>query len=517
MWLDLFIAMSCGGAGLACGWVMHATNLDSGIANVPSVAAVTDPTLSANGSDADRLSESTPERISEVADKLKSFASDMAADVDAHQTTVQAVSNQLTSDPSGSPETVIHAITQLVKANELMQSQLQTAQERIHDQAMQIESAERRAETDALTRVPNRGAFDKHLRRQQALGAGRAGTLALLDVDHFKRFNDVYGHRAGDEVLRVVAKILHSRLDQYGIVARFGGEEFAVILDDCSVDRAKELVEAARNAIGAREISFEDKRLRVNASAGVAELMTGEQAEEWLQRADDGLYRSKKAGRNCSHWMDGTTPIKIMTVALGESSVQTASNRTANDKSSTGSADDRADDDSGKTIGKQADVASKPKQNVFARLPDRDEMRDIFDDVRSRTQSTISMYVMAIRCNTPSNTDAMRSLMQLVRATLRSVDRLGSDDGSTFLVLMLCADEATAKSRSQQICRSAAAIGIGKSDSSIHPISIGVSQVDKSDDFENVVERCLELVALAKEVGGEEVRMAPARQTAQTT
>ena len=140
----------------------------------------------------------------------------------------------------------------------------------------------------------------------------QAGTLALLDVDHFKRFNDVYGHRAGDEVLRIVAKILHARLHPHGLVARFGGEEFAVILDGCPIDKAKELIESARIAIGPRDIQFQDKRLRVAASAGVAELIPGgESMEDWLQRADDAMYRSKELGRNCGHWMDGNVPIRI--------------------------------------------------------------------------------------------------------------------------------------------------------------------------------------------------------------
>ena len=108
--------------------------------------------------------------------------------------------------------------------------------DRIQQQTMQIESAERRAETDALTQVPNRRAFDAYLKCVVTQrGPGAAGTLALLDVDLFKQFNDVYGHRAGDEVLRVVANVLHSHLQPFGLVARFGGEEFAIILDECPI------------------------------------------------------------------------------------------------------------------------------------------------------------------------------------------------------------------------------------------------------------------------------------------
>ncbi|TWU59080.1 putative diguanylate cyclase YdaM [Rubripirellula tenax] len=495
MWLDLIIAMSCGGAGLTCGWVMHATrhlpidpiNGDSGDSSTTTLTTTQVEEV-----------ETRREQISEVADQLRAYARTMAADVDAHQTTVQAVNSQLTSDQTDSPEAVFRAITQLIEANELMQSQLHSAQDRIHEQAMQIESAERRAETDALTRVPNRGAFDKHLASQHAKGHANAGTLALLDVDHFKKFNDVYGHRAGDEVLRVVAGILHSRLDKYGIVARFGGEEFAAVLDGCPVDRAKELVDAARVAIGEREIVFEEKRLRVTVSAGVAQLSAGEAAEGWLQRADDGLYRSKEAGRDCGHWMDGTTPIKI---TPAKSTASNEKSDSASDAAATGTA-------------VTAIEAAKPKAKTFANLPGRSELNENFSEVRDRTQSTVSMFVMAIRCNTESTANNMRSLMQIIRATLRSVDRLGCDDESTFLVFMPSVDEETAQNRSVQICRSASAIGIGKSELAMNPISIGVSQVRASEEFDDVVDRCVALAIEAKEEGSEPTRLDTAGQLA---
>ena len=305
LWFDLVIAMSCAGGGLVCGWIMHA------FAGFGNHTIVKQAAASLAQGDDIHLAGPTRERVSEVADRLKEHAHLMAANVDAHQSKVQAVNNQLISGDDESPEAVLSAVSQLIEANQEMQSQLQQAQDRIHEQSMQIESAERRAQTDALTRVPNRGAFDDHIQKRHDLGPSKAGTLALLDVDHFKKFNDVYGHRAGDEVLKVVARILHSRLNSYGLVARYGGEEFAVVMDGYTAEQAAPLLEQARIAIGDREIEFEDKRLRVCASMGVAHLESGETIEEWLQRADDGLYQSKDAGRNCGHRLDGTTAIKI--------------------------------------------------------------------------------------------------------------------------------------------------------------------------------------------------------------
>ena len=192
------------------------------------------------------------------------------------------------------------------------------------------------------------------------MGAGKAGTLALLDVDHFKQFNDVYGHRAGDEVLKIVAKVMHSKLNNFGLVARYGGEEFAVIMDGYSVQDAKDLIESARAAIGEREIQFEDKRLRVAASAGIAELMEGESIESWLQRADDAMYRSKEVGRNCGHWMDDTHPIRIETQGRQVDREQAAKHENA-------AVENSAAVDSDEHAGNE----KKVDPGAFAYLPDR--------------------------------------------------------------------------------------------------------------------------------------------------
>ncbi|KAA1259935.1 putative diguanylate cyclase YedQ [Rubripirellula obstinata] len=563
IWLDFLIALSCGGAGLACGWVMHAMDGIGGESNPVAAskskcaAASSDPTVNDDADDP----EAQRELVSNAADRLKSYAYAMAADVDAHQSKVQAVNNSLNESADASPEAVSEAIHQLVEANEEMQSQLQSAQDRIHEQALQIECAEKRAETDALTRVPNRGAFDRHFAQRHELGSGVASTLAMLDVDHFKKFNDVYGHRAGDEVLRIVAGMLHSRLNERGIVARFGGEEFAVILDDCDIDQASQYVEEARQAISQREIHFEGKRLRVTASAGLAQLSLDsseqgdgqqcESLEQWMQRSDDGLYHSKEAGRDCGHWMDGQTPVKIElskssglestpvskteapstageevneqavneetvsqeTVSEETVSQETVSEETQSKVEKTG--DDKLSDDktgdkdpseakdvvsenetanetaSEETSEEAADVedADEPATGPFASLPNRKAMAQEFSEMQERAGASVTTFVMAIRCHTEASASAMRSLLQVTRATLRNVDRLGYQDQSTLLVCMPSVDQETARTRGEQICRSAGSIGLSSEDGEDRAISIGVAEIEAGEDFDQVVDR----------------------------
>tara|TARA_R110002049_G_scaffold2750_4_gene22007 strand:+ start:194760 stop:197054 length:2295 start_codon:yes stop_codon:yes gene_type:complete len=319
MWLDISIAISCAVAGLAGGWVMRSIGLfDDHDPNM--LVTLNDSRRLSN----ERLEEVAQGRISEVAGRLHDYASTMAMDVDAHQTRVQAVNNTLQEqEDDGTTDAVYRAVDELIAANDSMQEKLRVAQERIQEQAEQLESAEQKAHTDGLTRIANRRAFDDHLDQQFDLGEDEAGTLAILDVDHFKQFNDTYGHRAGDEVLRVVASILKARLNPYGIAARFGGEEFAIVMDGMAVETAAEIINHARQAIGERDVHFGEKRLRVTMSAGIAGLMPSESKEDWLQRADDALYHSKEQGRDCAHWMDVTTPVLVGTTTAGAKPVKT--------------------------------------------------------------------------------------------------------------------------------------------------------------------------------------------------
>jgi diguanylate cyclase (GGDEF)-like protein len=171
------------------------------------------------------------------------------------------------------------------------QAQLKEATVQLHEQSF----------TDALTSVFNRRGLMLHLERaiQNAGVRHDKFTLIMLDVDHFKHFNDDYGHLAGDEVLRQVAQSMRAGLRKVDIVARFGGEEFAVILpgvglgEGCAV--AEKLCERVRQA--------PRKDRRVTISAGVASLNEDARtAEQWIAAADKALYEAKDRGRDQVAW-----------------------------------------------------------------------------------------------------------------------------------------------------------------------------------------------------------------------
>ncbi len=159
----------------------------------------------------------------------------------------------------------------------------------------------RAARIDPLTRVPNRlqmeEAVDELWARARRLGGKHSA--ALCDIDHFKQFNDQFGHLAGDEVLRSVAQGIRSALRQSDEVYRYGGEEFLVILPEQGLAEAARAMDRVRAAIANLAIAAALGAERITISVGVAELTPEDPSfSAWIERADQALYRAKHAGRN---------------------------------------------------------------------------------------------------------------------------------------------------------------------------------------------------------------------------
>jgi diguanylate cyclase (GGDEF)-like protein len=167
------------------------------------------------------------------------------------------------------------------------------------------------ATRDGLTGLKNRGAFDDHLPRmwQQGLRDRRFLALLLIDVDHFKAYNDRYGHQAGDHALRRVAQVVQGFARRpLDMAARYGGEEFVLALFDMSAEYAQELAEELRKAIMALAIAHEDSPTAqfVTASVGISVVRPkmDRSAEGAIQLADESLYSAKRSGRNCVKLVD---------------------------------------------------------------------------------------------------------------------------------------------------------------------------------------------------------------------
>jgi diguanylate cyclase (GGDEF)-like protein len=156
----------------------------------------------------------------------------------------------------------------------------------------------RLAMTDDLTGLPNRRGILDALERGLAAHRedGRPLSVAVFDIDHFKRINDAHGHHGGDRVLEAIAAIARARTPAGGRVGRFGGEEFLLVLPGMTAEGAHDVAEALRRAIA--DDAGLGGEARVTISLGVAEALAGERGETLLRRADDALYRAKREGRD---------------------------------------------------------------------------------------------------------------------------------------------------------------------------------------------------------------------------
>lgn len=158
------------------------------------------------------------------------------------------------------------------------------------------------ASTDALTGLVNRRAFDERLNQllNESERFGQPLALILADIDHFKRINDTWGHEAGDEVLRWVAKKLLEGVRTVDVCARYGGEEIAVLLPQTAMAGAADLADRLRHAVEAKPVKFKGEEISVTVSLGVASYPDAVRVREGLFRgADRALYEAKNAGRNC--------------------------------------------------------------------------------------------------------------------------------------------------------------------------------------------------------------------------
>lgn len=156
--------------------------------------------------------------------------------------------------------------------------------------------------TDNLTRVHNRRHFDDVILREfsRARRFWRKLGLVMLDIDHFKRVNDGYGHLVGDAVLREVAQLIRSRVRRDDTVARYGGEEFVVLMPETGLASAKKVAAQLCTEIASLAVEYREVRISVTASVGCAELLDGDStATDLIRRADERLYAAKHGGRNC--------------------------------------------------------------------------------------------------------------------------------------------------------------------------------------------------------------------------
>ncbi|KQT34755.1 hypothetical protein ASG29_00915 [Sphingomonas sp. Leaf412] len=245
----------------------------------------------------------SPELVGEMAERMARDLAECVRIIAASQSSGieyrAALSAEVTgfaADPMGALDRLIRLTNGVVEATRTMEEQLEVAREEAERLRTNLRRAQRDADRDHLTGLPNRRHFEMRL---NAVPRDRPAVVALCDIDDFKNVNDQHGHGTGDRVLKFVARLLRSELGDHAVVARYGGEEFVCLFEGYDVDQAVALVDGARERLVSRSLANQQTGRtigRLALSAGVAAVVGD--ARDALRLADTALYAAKRAGKN---------------------------------------------------------------------------------------------------------------------------------------------------------------------------------------------------------------------------
>jgi diguanylate cyclase len=198
---------------------------------------------------------------------------------------------------------IIAETQDLAKTSKLLQTQLDESALELKRLRHELVQAHETAKTDALTGLLNRGAFDKNLDShiKNNMQSNSELCLVMLDLDHFKKVNDTYGHVVGDNVLRYTANLMKQHITEHHHAARYGGEEMAIIMPNTPIYEAIKIAEKIRTSLALHPLKRKGTKESigiVTVSIGVSSLKSNDSTETLIERADKAMYRAKNNGRN---------------------------------------------------------------------------------------------------------------------------------------------------------------------------------------------------------------------------
>ena len=249
------------------------------------------------------------ERTLEALSGLLESTNQLNTDVDTHNTALVTVKRDLEDVQLEQPvynevqTDLLGHISRVVKANRRLESDLTQSRYQLETQAQELDRSRKEARTDPLCKIGNRKAFNEHLnyRASRFHSKGDHYGLMVIDVDHFKRINDTFGHASGDQVLVSIGDALKQCVRPEDFVARLGGDEFAIVLDGLNAENARQVGGRIRSTIELFNFQVGDEQgstTVVTLSMGLATALEGDSKGALFDRADQALYKSKELGRN---------------------------------------------------------------------------------------------------------------------------------------------------------------------------------------------------------------------------
>ncbi len=273
------------------------------------------------------------ERIDEVGGRLSEEINGVAGLLDKQMASTAVYSSSLGEARAAltgakDTDTITEIVGGLIEAthateqvNRNLEAQLAESRRQISDLQESLEAIRYESLVDDLTTLANRKHFDQTLDRltREAENGATSFSLLFTDIDHFKKFNDTFGHQTGDQVLRLVALSVKQNIKGQDIAFRYGGEEFAVLLPHTSLEQSVVVAEHIREAVFSKELvkrSTGENLGRITISIGIAEWRKGDTAAGLIERADTCLYAAKRGGRNQVRWsLESTADAKGIRVA----------------------------------------------------------------------------------------------------------------------------------------------------------------------------------------------------------
>ncbi len=193
-----------------------------------------------------------------------------------------------------------HAQQQLAQQLETLGAKIKTMEVEAEKNRTTLEKHRKKALQDPLTELPNREAYNERATAegQRWQRYGRPLSVAIFDIDHFKRINDTFGHQAGDRVIKVIGRSIAKRLREVDFFCRYGGEEFVALMPETDSKTALSVLEKVRESIANASFNYKDQPITITVSVGLTEFKSGDDLEAAFERADQALYSAKSSGRN---------------------------------------------------------------------------------------------------------------------------------------------------------------------------------------------------------------------------